>query len=289
MTIISASPQVASSSPARPPLRYHGGKWKLAAWIVAHFPPHKVYLEPFGGGASVLLNKYRAELETYNDLDGVVVNFFRVLRERPAELVRALELTPWSRAEYELTYEPSDDPLESARRFFVRSWQSIGGGTARWRSGWRYQVKRGNWHNAADLWCELEHLHEVAARLRGVQIECRDAFDLILRYDRPGVLIYLDPPYPHDTRSQWTKAYQHELADSDHARLAELARASQAYVVISSYPSELYQDLYGAHGWRRVEITARTNSRNMVRTECLWLSPRTLAALGDGLFPKEEL
>lgn len=275
-----------SQRPARPPLRYHGGKWKLASWIVRHFPPHQVYLEPFGGGASVLLNKPRAELETYNDLDGEVVNFFRTLRERPADLVLALELTPWSHAEYELSHEPSTDPLEQARRFFVRSWQSIGGPTAQWRNGWRYQVKRGNWHNAADLWCELEHLYAVAERLRGVQIECRDAFELIPRYDAPEVLIYLDPPYPHETRSRWKgKAYAQELSDDDHARLAELARASSAYVIISSYPSELYYELYGSHGWRWVETTARTNSRHMVRTECLWLSPRTLAALDGGLFP----
>lgn len=274
-----------SLSPARPPLRYHGGKWRLASWIVRHFPPHRVYLEPFGGGASVLLNKPRAELETYNDLDGQVVTFFRVLRERPAELVRALELTPWSRAEYELSHEPSEDALEAARRFFVRSWQSIGGPTAQWRNGWRYQVKRGTWHNAAILWCELEHLYQVAERLRGVQIEQRDAFELIPRYDSPDVLIYLDPPYPHDTRSKWKgAAYESELTDEDHMRLAKLARASQAYVVISSYPSEMYADLYEAHGWQRVEVTARTNSRQMVRTECLWLSPRAQTALDGGLF-----
>lgn len=108
-------------TPTRPPLRYHGSKWKLASWVVRHFPPHRVYLEPFGGGASILLNKPRSELETYNDLDDQVVNFFRVLRERPAELVRALELTPWSRAEYELSHDPTEDALEAARRFFVRS------------------------------------------------------------------------------------------------------------------------------------------------------------------------
>lgn len=269
-------------TPARPPLRYHGGKWKLASWIVRHFPPHRVYLEPFGGGASVLLNKPRAELETYNDLDGQVVNFFRVLRERPAELVRMLELTPWSRAEYELSYEPSEDALEAARRFFVRSSQSIGGPTTQWRNGWRYQVKRGTWHNAASLWCELDHLYQVAERLRGVQIEQRDAFDLIPRYDMPEVLIYLDPPYPHETRSKWKgAAYNHELSDDEHARLAEMARASQANVVISSYPSEMYTDLYQAHGWIQVTTTARTNGPQTVRTECLWLSPRTQVAL-DG-------
>lgn len=273
------------TTPERPPLRYHGGKWRIADWIIRHFPPHQVYLEPFGGGAGVLLNKPRAELETYNDLDGAVVNFFRVLREQPEALVRALQLTPWSRAEFELSLEPTDDPLEAARRFFIASWQSIGGPTARRRSGWRYQVKRGNWHNAADLWCELDHLYHVAERLRGVQIECRDAFELIPRYDALGTLIYCDPPYPHSTRSQWKgKAYAHELSDDEHCRLAELLHACSAYVIISSYSSKLYAELYEAHGWQRVETKVRTNSRHMVRTERLWLSPRTLKALSGGLF-----
>ena len=111
----------------RPPIRYHGGKFRIASWVISHFPAHECYVEPFGGGAGVLLQKTPAPFEVLNDLDGEVVNFFRVLRERPGELVRVIQLTPWSREEQRLSFEPASDPLERARRFYVRSWQTHGG------------------------------------------------------------------------------------------------------------------------------------------------------------------
>ncbi len=271
---------------ARPPLRYPGSKWRLAPWIIRHFAPHDHYVEPYGGGAAVLLQKPPSRLETYNDLDGEVVRFFRVLRERPDDLVRALELTPWARAEYALAFEPvpeghPDPDLEAARRFFVRSWMSVGGGVvARWRTGWRYLVRPPGHRTVTETWGRLDHLYAVAERLRMVQIEQDDAFEVLRRYDAPGTLFYLDPPYVHATRSKWRGAmYRHEMSDDDHARLAEVAHGLEGLVLISGYPSELYRDLYEARGWRRVETTARTNSRHMVRTECLWISPRAWAAL----------
>lgn len=114
--------QVAIDAPKRPALRYYGGKFNLAPWIISHFPEHKSYVEPCGGGASVLLQKQRSELETYNDIDGNVVNFFRVLRDQPEELIKKIWLTPWARTEYEMAYQKCDDDIEKARRFYMACW-----------------------------------------------------------------------------------------------------------------------------------------------------------------------
>lgn len=147
----------------------------------------------------MLLRKPPSRLETYNDADGEVVNFFRVVRDRPEDLVRAIALTPWARAEYELTFEPvpenhPDPELERARRFFARAWMSMGGGaTARWRTGWRYHVRPQS-TTTTERWSKLEHLYAVAERLRLVQIEQGDVLEVIRRYDTPEMLFYLDPP-----------------------------------------------------------------------------------------------
>src|SRR4051812_1578874 len=119
-------------APTRPVLRYHGGKWRIAPWIIEHFPPHLMYVEPFAGAASVLLRKPRVDFEVYNDLDTDVVNVFRVLRDPAAasQLAEQLSLTPWSRREFEVSYEISDDPVERARRTLIRSF--MGHGTT-WR------------------------------------------------------------------------------------------------------------------------------------------------------------
>ena len=207
-----------------------------------------------------------------------MVNFFRVLRERPDDLVRLLSLTPYARAECELSYEIADDPLEDARRLYIRCYMSMGATmNLRRRSGWRIQAKAENlWRSAAAGFSDIDHLHAVADRFRGVQIECDDAFTVIERFDRPGTLFYLDPPYVASTRSkQWSgAAYQHEMSDEDHRELARISRAMQGFVVLSGYPCELYHELY--HGWEMLEIEARTNgSGARIKTEGLWLSPRT--------------
>lgn len=277
----------------RPALRYFGGKSLLAPWIIAHFPRHRAYCEPFGGGASVLLQKPRSPVETYNDLDGQVVNFFRVLRERPDELIGLLELTPYARAELELALEPLDidsDPLEAARRFFVACWMTIGGNKERRGQSvgnWRYVKSLGDkWGKSPAGYWRVDHLRAVAERLMGVQIECRDALYVAAHMDTPETLTYLDPPYLPGTWSQAGRhKYAFELSEEDHARLAEVAKSLEGYCLISGYPSELYADLYELEGWVRVQTEARVNSsranreRPAMRTECLWISPRTWAAL----------
>lgn len=270
---------VALDAPKRPALRYYGGKFNLAPWIISHFPPHKNYVEPCGGAASVLLQKPRSPLETYNDLDGNVVNFFRVLRDRPEELIRKIRLTPWARAEYELSVQSCEDELERARRFYVASYMSFNGATGDNPRifGWRCSTdSRLRLTPSADL--QNNVLDKIAERLLTVQIENRDYKDIILRLDNDAALIYIDPPYTYGQRTN-TNWYEHEWTDADHTEAAGLLRQAQGFVVVSGYACPLYTDLYEAHGWPRFDKEAQTNSGGK-RIESLWLSPRTLTALG---------
>ena len=266
---------------ARPPraaLRYYGGKWRLADWIVGHLPTHEGYVEPFGGAMSVLLQKPPSKYEVYNDADQEVVGFFRVLRERPDDLVRAVALTPFSRAEVDLACAPQDgtlDDVERARRLYVRAWQSIHGAPARGQMGWRHEITGASKRRNLDTWNTApESLRAVAARLKAVQIECDDAFGVIPRFDRPGTLFYVDPPYVASTRGErWaTCAYKHELGDAGHARLAAVLGGLQGMAVLSGYDCPLYDDLYTRNGWQKVTRPHTTQASQTV-TECLWLSP----------------
>jgi len=278
----------AIDAPKRPALRYYGGKWNLAPWIISHFPEHKNYVEPCGGAASVLLQKPRSPLETYNDLDGNVVNFFRVLRDRPEELIAKLRLTPWARAEYELALLPAADELEAARRFFVAAWQGMQGGTSEASKGtWKIQKQADYVYVlSCDQWVTLRQLNEVAQRFDRVQIDNRSAFDVIQRYDNDEALIYFDPPYMAAERTA-TDRYAFEWADGQHTEAASLLRQCAGFVVVSGYACPLYTELYESYGWSRVDREAQTNSGGK-RIESLWLSPRTVEALAKpaqvGLF-----
>lgn len=258
----------------RPALRYYGGKWRLAPWIISHFPPHRNYVEPCGGAASVLLQKPRSPLETYNDLDGNVVNFFRVLRDRPDELIRKIRLTPWARDEYELSLEPCEDEVERARRFLAGTMLSISG--MAWNSGFRCLT---DWRDAG----KQRHagagrtLESIADRLMNVQIESDDYKNIIARFDGPETLFYFDPPYIQSERVSIGE-YVFEWSDPDHIQAAGLLRQAQGYVIVSGYACPLYTELYELHGWQRVDKESQTNSGGK-RIESLWLSPRTVEAL----------
>lgn len=271
------------AKPRRPLIRYHGGKWRLAPWIVAHLPPHHTYVEPFGGGGSVLLRRERTYAEVYNDLDGDVVNLFRMARDRGAELRRAIELTPFSRDEFELSYEPSDDPLEKARRMVVRAFQGFGSASACGeRSGFRATSSRSGTTPAADWLNYPEALAAITTRLQGVVIENRDARLVMAAHDRLNTLHYVDPPYVHSTRSlkvrhnDKRKSYKYELSDEDHRELAGFLRGLRGMVIVSGYPCPLYDDLFG--DWHRVERAAFADGARP-RVEALWLNPHALAAL----------
>lgn len=258
----------------RPPLRYYGSKWRLAPWVISFFPPHRLYVEPFAGGAAVLLRKPESDLEVYNDADGAIVNFFRVLRERPDDLQRAIDLTPFAWAEHNdaLVHPDAGDELEQARRLYVRSWQSRGGGRGDMRSGWRRAVDVTKGPRAVEEWNRPDRLLAVAARLRRVQIECDDALAVIRRYDQPDALFYLDPPYLAETRGRWKhKGYAVEMTEADHAALAEVLHGVQGMAVISHYPCPQYNAWYA--DWQRHTVEAVTDGGHP-RTEAVWLSPR---------------
>ena len=251
---------------SRPALKYYGGKWNLANWIVDFFPHHNCYVEPFGGAASVLLQKPLSPHEFYNDLDSDVVNFFRVLRENQSELIQKIDLTPYSREEYELSYEPTIDPIEKARRFYVRSWQSHNPSRL---SGWRNSCNSNRSQSFAQDWNSINHLYAIAQRLKQVQIENRPALELIKRVDTKETLFYIDPPYLNETRTSST-LYAFELKKEDHIELAECLNSIKGMVIVSGYEHPLYNELYA--GWTKKQVATKKNGgANSI--EVLWISP----------------
>lgn len=280
------------TAPARPILRYHGGKWMLAPWIIQHFPDHDVYVEPYGGGGSVLLRKERARSEVYNDVADEVVNVFRVLRDpaHAARLMRLIELTPFARSEFVESYKPSDDPIEQARKTVVRSFMGFGSGAvySKHATGFRTGV-RGDRNMGAgyDLMSWPNQVDAYVSRLRGVTIESRDAIELLKAFDGPGVLYYVDPPYPHSTRGNARgvrQKYAREMTDDDHRVLASTLHELSGMVVLSGYPCALYDDeLF--RGWERHERIALADGARR-RVEVLWLNAACSRALhaGAGLF-----
>lgn len=266
----------------RPVLRYHGGKWKLAPWIISHFPPHRVYVEPFGGGASVLMRKPRSYAEVYNDRWGTVVNVFRVLRDKEMakELKRQLELTPFARDEFvdcgDDQLSAITDPVEMARRTILRSFAGFGSAStnAAFATGFRANSNRSGTTPAHDWANYPVQIERFVERLQGVIVENKDAADVIHQHDAPSTLFYVDPPYLHSTRqmSRGNAAYAHEMNDDDHRALAATLRSASGMVILSGYPCDLYdRELYP--DWRRVQRRAHGDGA-VDRTEVLWLSPR---------------
>lgn len=236
---------------------WYGGKYSHLDWLLPLLPEATHYCEPFGGSAAVLLNRAPAPVETYNDLDGEVVNFFRVLRDQPDALIRLIGLTPFARAELrQAVEEPLDglSELERARRFFVRARQ-VRTGLAQTASAGRWAhcklTSRAGMAGAVSRWLgSVESLSEIVQRLLRVQIENAPATEVIQRYDSPETLFYCDPPYPHDARTD-VHAYGYEMTDAQHVELAEVLHRVQGRVALSSYPSDLMHDLYG--DWACVE------------------------------------
>ena len=259
-------------------MRYHGGKWRLAPWIISHFPNHSVYVEPFGGAASVLMRKPRSNAEVYNDLDDDIVNVMRVLRSPMlrARLEDALAFTPYARTEFEQAFEPSDDPVERARRTLVRAEMGFGSaGATKGSTGFRIDTTRRH-GTAMTVWSRVpEGLAAFGERLQGVLIENRDALQLLGDHDTPETLFYVDPPYVHGTRQLGggSRCYRHEMDDAQHRQLLEALLSLKGMVILSGYPCVIYDEML--RGWRRVKTKARiaAGRGTAIRTECLWLSP----------------
>ena len=266
----------------KPPIPYFGGKTRQADRIAQALPDHGHYVEPFAGSLAVLLAKPRSRMETVNDIDGDLVTFWRVVRDRPEDLERACALTPHSRAEHESAYDlDTADEVERARRVWVLL--SQGRGSTLRRTGWRFYANpSGSTYAMPDyLTAYARRMPQAATRLHGVSLECRDALDVIADYGRhPDVLLYCDPPYLGSTRSA---NYRHEMtSEDDHRLLSTALTACKASVVLSGYQSPLYDMLYD--GWHRVEYAAWTGNgirggatkTDGERTEVLW-SNRPLA------------
>ena len=260
------------------PFGWYGGKYSHLDWLLPLLPACHHYCEPFAGSGAVLLNRQPSKVETYNDLDGEVVNFFRVLREQGQELIRAIGLTPFSREEFAIAckLDPSATPFERARRFYVRARQV--------RTGLAQTATVGRWANCKNTsragmsgvvsrWLGgVEDLAIVAQRLLRVQIENRPALNVISLYDSPQTLFYCDPPYIHHTRGD-AKAYGHEMTDQQHIELADRLNDVQGMVAISNYPCDLMDRLYPAPKWDKIVAQTRTNHATKgQRTEVLWVN-----------------
>ena len=262
--------------PSRPALRWHGGKWLLAPWVIEHFGPHRVYVEPYGGAASVLLRKPRTYAEIYNDLDQSVVNLFSVLRsDRAGELIDKLRLTPFARTEFRAAYEPAIDPVERARRLIIRSFMGHGSNGHARSTGFRANSNRSGTTPAKD-WDNLpDAMLQVIDRFQGVIIESKNAIDVMQQHDSRHTLHYVDPPYMFETRSDLAKDYAFELTDADHVALLETLKSLEGLVVLSGYPSALYDE--HLIRWKRIERTALADGARK-RTEVLWLNECAVAA-----------
>ena len=252
-------------------IKYPGSKWRLAEWIISHFPPHHSYLEPFFGSGAVLFTKRRSAIETVNDLDDDVVNLFRQIRENADRLADAIYWTPYARSEYERAWaaqRTEQDPFQRAVDFYIRMSMGQAFKTSGGRDGWKIDVQGREAAYASGYWCKTpDAIRQAAERLRNVQIECRPAVELIRRFNFQNVLIYADPPYVLDTRNG--KRYRHEMSAQQHIELLEALREHAGPVLLSGYDSDLYREVL--RGWHREEITSRAQAGGQ-RTEVLWMN-----------------
>lgn len=276
-TLAPVSPPATSRRRKKICFGWYGGKYNHLDWLLPLLPEAYHYCEPFGGSAAVLLNREPSPVETYNDIDGEVVNFFRILRDQKNKLIEAIGLTPFSREEFYLAiteYGPHLPELERARRFFVRARQV--------RTGLAQTASLGRWANCKNTsrtgmsgvvsrWLgSVKGLLEITERLLRVQIENRHALEIIKLYDSPKTLFYCDPPYPHQARGD-NKAYIFEMTDAEHIELAKVLTQVKGKVAVSGYRCDLMDKLY--KGWRCVEAQAKKcHSVKQLRVETLWMN-----------------
>lgn len=266
---------------------YFGGKFTYIDEIYRYFPKDFTHLvDVFGGSFAVSLNYRGNVIKTANDLNSDIVNFFRVLRDHEEALVRLLMLTPVAEEEYRACWERSEDPVEQARRFYVRVRQSFFGlGAQRKNKGFHMAKTQVNcqggeavsrWNNA------IRKLHEVANILReNFQILNCDYNELFARLDFPNALMYLDPPYVPETRAS-KNDYRFDFTERDHVELLSRALTLQSYTMISGYANPLYREILEEYaGWQRIGLTVKKNNlRSTLRKsgdeiknqECIWIN-----------------
>lgn len=258
----------------RPVLRYFGGKWLLAPWVISHLPAHRIYVEPFGGAASVLMRKDRSQIEVYNDMDGEIVGLFRVLQDQAQcrRLMRMLKFTPYSRAEFAKAFDPTSDPLERSRRAIVRAYQAFHHSSlfnprkttfadAKHKAGGSCAA-----HGWSRYWRTLAAVH---SRLQGVVIDQQPASRVIAAQDCRDAVFFVDPPYLPATRGDG--GYRCEMTADEHVALLTQLRGISGRTVVAGYPSELYDDML--QGWARHTRSANAAGSLRKRTEVLWVSP----------------
>lgn len=249
--------------------KYPGSKWSIAKWIIDYFPEHHSYLEPFAGSLAVLMNKPRSNIETVNDLDDNIVNLFEWIRKDPERLAHEIYYIPYARQIYEDVFKTvPEDSFEKAVNFYVRLNMGYGFRTNGEKVGWKNDVQGRERAYASQDWCNLpEKILQAAERLRGVQIECKPAVDVMQRFNNSKVLIYLDPPYVLSTRHG--KQYRCEMDDKDHNDMLDVALAHKGPVLISGYDNDLYNDRL--QGWHKEETTCYSQVCSKKR-EILWMN-----------------
>lgn len=266
---------------------WYGGKFSHLNFLLPNLPRTEHYCEPFGGSAAVLINREPSPIETYNDLDGEVVNFFRVLRDMKDELIEQIGLTPFSHKEYVRAINEKGNTnlpnLERARLFYIRARQTRTGLAQTASSGrWAHcrLTSRAGMAGAVSRWLgAVEDLSLIAQRLLRVQIENRPAINVIERYDTPETLFYCDPPYPHESRGD-SNAYEFEMSNEEHRELAIILHSVKGKVALSSYSCELIDELYG--DWNRIEAPEKNcHSVKKLRKEILLINYDRLENIED--------
>ena len=252
-------------------LKYFGGKWKSAPWYIENMPPHRTFVDLFGGGANITLRKPRSKYEIYNDLDGEVINFFRVIQntETCQKLLRLIKRTPYARQVFYDAYNPTDDPIRRAANMAIKSHMSIHV-SAMWKG------KGSNFHSTtstsrcqATTWIKFQRtIPQVRQRLQGVVIENKDAIKLIPQFDYPDTLFFADPPYMPETRSKTT--YGCEMTPEQHASLLDALIQAQGNAMVCGYDSALYREKLA--GWKLLTRKGLAMmSGHKCRIECLWI------------------
>lgn len=249
-------------------LSYPGSKWNIAQKIVKYIPEHHTYVEPYFGSGAVLFNKPHSAIETVNDLDDTIVNFFNCLREHTEELAWKIRNTPYSRIEYDRAYrtlKTSEDPMEKAVALMICSWQGHGYRLNE-KVGWKSDIQGREYAYSVKEWNDLpDIIRDTAIRLKNVQIENQPAVNIIKRYDHANVFMYIDPPYPLSVRSK--KQYSYEMSDSDHEDLLKLLCRSKAKIMISCYNNKLYNDYLSSWQKKTFPVTIQNGKS---RLETIW-------------------